>query len=102
MDIVSGQSTTYGTASTLGYWYSTNATSYGAGYTDANLPTTEQTLLAGATSATISIKGISGSLSLSGNNSFAGLTSTANATTYALTLTPTLTKAGYTFSAGNK
>lgn len=102
-----GQSNVYGSAPTsLTYCYSSSASS--CEYVSyAGIPSANQTftLTGGAVSKTESVSGsgITGTLALTGSPTIAGtgLVATTNAGTYALTLTPTLTLAGYTFLAGN-
>ena len=99
--IVDGQSSTYGTASGLSFWYSTSATSYGSGYIPGLLSTltTAQTFTAGASSMSVNVAGITGSISISTT-----LSSTLNATSYNLTLNPTLELTGVpgvSFRAGD-
>jgi hypothetical protein len=105
IDIVSGQSTTYGTEYGLQYWFSTSAS---ANTFDATLvPTlltsasasfgTVQTFTAGASSISFNAFGLSGSIALN-----TPLTATLGATSStSLTLTPSLTFSGLRFSAGN-
>ncbi|MBT8601132.1 filamentous hemagglutinin N-terminal domain-containing protein, partial [Polynucleobacter paneuropaeus] len=102
IDIVSEQSSSYGTAAGLNYWYSTSPTLYGVGYLVNSLPQTVQTLAAGATSVAITTNGMTGSLALSSATpDFSGLTNVAGSAAYYLTLTPSLIRAGFTFSAGD-
>jgi autotransporter-associated beta strand protein len=111
VNVVTGQTGTYGAASTLNYWYSTSPTNYGAGYQPSALLNTPyyqmQTLAGGATNVVINGSGLSGSLTLTAPNptaqTFTGLNVTANAATYTLTLTPSLTLTGSAsaFAAGN-
>ena len=101
----SSQSSTYGTAPTLSYCYSSSAASCVlVSYT--GIPGTTQSfdLTGGVVSKTENVSGgITGTLALTSNPSIAssGLVNTSNAGTYALTLTPSLTLTGYSFSAGN-
>ena len=103
---VSGQSGTYGTSPTsLNYCYSSSASSC-VNVSYSGIPSTPQSFLlsSGALSSTVNVSsGVSGTLALTGSPSIAssGLVATTNAGTYGLTLTPSLTLAGYTFSAGN-
>jgi autotransporter-associated beta strand protein len=99
--IVDGQSSTYGTASGLSFWYSTSASSYGSSYIPGLLSTltTAQTFTAGASSMSVNVAGITGSISID-----TALTSTLNADTYSLTLSPTLALTGVpgvSFRAGD-
>ncbi len=103
----SGQTNVYGSAPTsLSYCYSSSASSC-VSVSYAGIPGANQTftLTGGAVSKTESISGsgITGTLALTGSPTIAstGLVATTNAGIYALTLTPTLTLAGYTFLAGN-
>ncbi len=101
---VPGQSSVYGASPSLNYCYSSSISScvYVA-YT--GIPSTAQSfsLTGGATTKNENISGgVTGSLALTGNPSISsGLSNLSAAGTYALTLTPTLTLAGYTFNAGN-
>ncbi len=100
LTIVNGQTGTYGTASSLSYWYSTSATLYGEAYVPSSLSAfnTVQTFTAGQTSITINSNNLSGTIAIS-----TSLTGTRNAGDYTLTLTPTnlaLSGSGTSFEAG--
>ena len=100
----SGQSSVYGTAPSLTYQYSSSASGI-VSTAITGIPSGVQTfsLTGGAVSYTVNVAGgAQGSLALTGSPSIAsaGLVSTTNAGIYALTLTPSLTLAGYTFLAG--
>jgi filamentous hemagglutinin family protein len=102
---VSGQSSTYGTAPTLSYCYSSSAAncSY-VTFTGIPGAAVSYSLTDGLVSNNENIVGgVTGTIALTGNPSIAaaGLVSTTNARTYGLTLTPSLTLAGYSFLAGN-
>jgi hypothetical protein len=99
--IVDGQTSTYGTASGLSFWYSTSESSYGASYLPALLSsiTTAQTFTAGASTIDVNIGGITGTIAINTT-----LSSTLAADTYNLTLSPTLALSGapgVSFRAGN-
>ena len=101
LDVVESQTGTYGTASSLQYWYSTSPTSYGAGYVPTALSGISalngvQTFTAGATSVSVNSGGLTGTIAIS-----TALTQSLAANTYSLSLTPSLTLAGYTFFSGN-
>jgi hypothetical protein len=93
---VAGQSSTYGSAPTsFSYCYSSSATS--CSYVSyAGIPSTAQSwTIANGTTQTVNSP--SGTITLSGTVP----TATSNVGTYALTLTPSLTLAGYVFSTGS-
>ena len=100
----SGQHSTYGDAPALSYWYSSSATSV-VPVTYVGIPTTVQTysLTGGLVTNSIVVSGTSGSLALTGSPSISsgGLVTTTSVGIYALTLTPTVSLAGFQFLAGN-
>jgi filamentous hemagglutinin family protein len=89
--IVDNQTSTYGTASGLSFWYSTSKTLYGSSYIPTLLPTltSVQTFTAGAGTMSVNIAGITGSIAINTT-----LSSTLNADTYSLVLNPTLALSG--------
>jgi filamentous hemagglutinin family protein len=95
---VSGQSSTYGTAPSLSYCYSSSAAScVQVSYT--GIPNASQLfdLTGGSVSNSVNVSsGATGTVAVNTN-----LASTTNAGIYSLTFTPSLTLAGYSFSAGN-
>jgi autotransporter-associated beta strand protein len=94
--IGSNQSTIYGEEYALAYYFSTSPTDHTAGVGSTGLLTSAYYFTAGATNYSPGITGVTGSVTLS-----TGLTSSLAANTYDLTLTPSLTKSGINFLAGN-
>ncbi len=88
LGIVASQSTVYGTAYALNFYYSTSESDPLAGVGSTGLPTDAQTFTAGeSTYNPGGITGLTGSITLN-----TALTSTLSANTYSLSLTPSLTK----------
>jgi fibronectin-binding autotransporter adhesin len=109
IDIIASQSMTYGTPYSLQYYYSTSATNYGSQYvpsifSDRSLFSAAQTTAlssvqsfsAGASSTSVSIGGLTGSISID-----TPLDGALNVGTYSLSLTSSLTLTGATFEFGS-
>jgi autotransporter-associated beta strand protein len=94
--IGSNQSTIYGEEYALAYYFSISPTDHTAGVGSTGLLTSAYYFTAGATNYSPGITDVTGSVTLS-----TGLTSSLAANTYDLTLTPSLTKSGINFLAGN-